>query len=408
MNCAEIRSILPDYLDEELEEILVMEVEEHLAACAVCRENVRQLRATIEAVRSSPKQRAPAGLAEAVARQIRTETGPVAPPVTTPQLARGFQPIRMVRTLAAAAVLALALGLGAHVYNVLFEEEEKVDELTTTAPTDDLAEKRKETDTTPERPEREDMIERVKKGAGRDVLSERHTQEKNAFGFRARAKGAPAGREEAGQEMPALAEPSPAPRPSPEESKRAKAPGKVADTEMEALDAAANAAKDAGPAAALEPPKAPQPSPPFVQGQEAQVDQARPTEPPRNEIWIQCADPATEVKLAFKMLATEVADEFPSVEPARTRTAKAKAPEDEGLILTGRTTPKKWNAFLVRLKKDKSLQWRQARLAEPEERQGLEAPAQKKPPSQAPRLIRFRLHFLPRKQTPTNNGEPKP
>jgi len=410
MNCAEIRSILPDYFDEELEEILVMEVEEHLASCQGCRENVGQLRTMIEAIRSAPKQRAPTGLAEAVARQIRTETGPVAPPVTTPRLAAGFQPMRMVRALAAAAVLALALGLGAHVYNVLFEEEAAVDELTTTAPTDDLAKKREKADAALDLAEADTMIERPEESPGREAPSELWPDaEPDVFDHAAELEAPSAEREQTGEAMPSASPPAAAKWP--QEFKRAKPPRAQVEAEIRTGEPApAAVAKGARRPETVESASAAQSAPPLARKAEAGVSQARPAERPRNEIWIRCADPAIEVKLTSKMLATEAADKFPSVKPVPTRSAKAKAPEgrDEGFVLTGLTTPRKWDAFLVRLKKDKSLQWRRALLGKAEPRAEVQTRTQQEPaPDDAQRLVRFRLYFLRLKKTPVNANNAK-
>jgi len=52
MSCQEIREQLNDYVDGELATDVEHRVEEHLAACAGCREDVRQLRSLLEAAGS--------------------------------------------------------------------------------------------------------------------------------------------------------------------------------------------------------------------------------------------------------------------------------------------------------------------------------------------------------------------
>ena len=60
-DCDEVRDISSDYIDGELDERRAGKVKSHLDGCAPCQAFIRTLRATVNLLRSTPKQQAPEG-----------------------------------------------------------------------------------------------------------------------------------------------------------------------------------------------------------------------------------------------------------------------------------------------------------------------------------------------------------
>jgi anti-sigma factor RsiW len=60
MTCAEVIELLDDYADGELSEARFQEVELHLAGCAACRDEERQLRAVLAHAAALPREASPA------------------------------------------------------------------------------------------------------------------------------------------------------------------------------------------------------------------------------------------------------------------------------------------------------------------------------------------------------------
>jgi len=68
MSCARVEELLSDHLEGALDPLLTREVDEHLRACAACRELREALSEVVEALRSAPAVEPAAGLAARVAR----------------------------------------------------------------------------------------------------------------------------------------------------------------------------------------------------------------------------------------------------------------------------------------------------------------------------------------------------
>ncbi len=111
MNCDEIESRFGELLDGELPDELRSAVERHLHDCLACRDEYESLRSMVAALGRSPDAEPPAGLWAAIEERLdqtpsRSDASSKPAPRQTwiHQLAR--------RPLAAAAVVALALGVG--------------------------------------------------------------------------------------------------------------------------------------------------------------------------------------------------------------------------------------------------------------------------------------------------------
>jgi anti-sigma factor RsiW len=108
MSCRNVVSRLNAYLDGELSGRDRERVEQHLGECGRCREALERLRAVADALAQLPTPPAVReGFANRVLARVRLRAEPQ--PVVV-QLWRSFSPARRV---AAAAVLALGIGLGA-------------------------------------------------------------------------------------------------------------------------------------------------------------------------------------------------------------------------------------------------------------------------------------------------------
>jgi len=67
MNCAEFESILADYIDESLSSAEVAAVEEHAAACSVCREFMNEVRGGLSVLKRAEEVEPPAVLITRIA-----------------------------------------------------------------------------------------------------------------------------------------------------------------------------------------------------------------------------------------------------------------------------------------------------------------------------------------------------
>ena len=77
MNCAQSRSLLHGYLDQELDLASAMAIDRHLAACAACKTAFEQESALRSAVRQNARYHlAPAGLAARILAQIEPPPSP--------------------------------------------------------------------------------------------------------------------------------------------------------------------------------------------------------------------------------------------------------------------------------------------------------------------------------------------
>ena len=72
-DCQHVRDLSSDYIDGELDEVMVEKVGSHLGWCAPCNAFVNTLRATVELLRASPKRRAPDSLRDRLRETLRNE-----------------------------------------------------------------------------------------------------------------------------------------------------------------------------------------------------------------------------------------------------------------------------------------------------------------------------------------------
>jgi anti-sigma factor RsiW len=104
MTCEEVRTRLDEYVDGDLGEAAFQEIELHLAGCAECRGQERELRALIAHASALPREILPArDLWPEVAARVRGAEG--ARVVLRPSVARWMRPT----ALAAAAAVAIAV-----------------------------------------------------------------------------------------------------------------------------------------------------------------------------------------------------------------------------------------------------------------------------------------------------------
>ena len=106
MKCSESQIYLSAYLDGELEGKLLERFEYHLAHCGDCRQELRELKVALQALRQLPPTPAAAGFPERVAERLDGNSIPVA------DLVRGFPRWITGRAVAAAAVLLLVFSVG--------------------------------------------------------------------------------------------------------------------------------------------------------------------------------------------------------------------------------------------------------------------------------------------------------
>ena len=69
--CAEIRDLLSEFLDNDLTESDLDEVEKHLSECEPCAAFMDTLKATIELLRASVRNDAPPGFRDRVREQLQ-------------------------------------------------------------------------------------------------------------------------------------------------------------------------------------------------------------------------------------------------------------------------------------------------------------------------------------------------
>ncbi len=99
MNCKQACEQLSEYIDGELDEQSKRTLEGHLAGCEACRDELEGLRRTVAAVKSLPTVPAPEELSSRILASIpaRAKVRPLR--------------LRMLRALAAAAIVVLAFGI---------------------------------------------------------------------------------------------------------------------------------------------------------------------------------------------------------------------------------------------------------------------------------------------------------
>ncbi len=71
--CEEARNHSSDYIDGELDPVLEQKVRAHISICPLCEAFFRTLRETIAALRAMPTQTVPAGFADRVKNNLRSE-----------------------------------------------------------------------------------------------------------------------------------------------------------------------------------------------------------------------------------------------------------------------------------------------------------------------------------------------
>ena len=72
-DCAETRAAASDFVDGELDGGAASAISRHLAKCPLCAAFVRTLRATVEALRRTPRVEPPAGFADRLALRLAQE-----------------------------------------------------------------------------------------------------------------------------------------------------------------------------------------------------------------------------------------------------------------------------------------------------------------------------------------------
>ena len=109
MNCAEIQKYLSDFLDESLDNERARAIEDHLAACSRCSEEMANLAECRRLVSGLPAIELPLGFTNRVMTRVREAANP-------PSLwERLFLPIRIKIPLQATAVVLIAV-LAAYIY----------------------------------------------------------------------------------------------------------------------------------------------------------------------------------------------------------------------------------------------------------------------------------------------------
>lgn len=108
MNHSEVRALLGDYLEGDLELAELARVEAHLPDCRSCSEELRELRATISLLRGLPEQEPPPDLVEAVMARLAAGEGRA--PIALRAFRRMAEP-RFLPLAAAVAGLAFFAGL---------------------------------------------------------------------------------------------------------------------------------------------------------------------------------------------------------------------------------------------------------------------------------------------------------
>ena len=109
MNCEEVQKYLADFLDKSLDIERTQEIEDHLAACSLCSEEVASLAECHRLVSGLPVVEPPVGFTTRVMAEVREAAHP-------PSLwERLFLPLRIKIPLQATAVVLIAV-LAAYIY----------------------------------------------------------------------------------------------------------------------------------------------------------------------------------------------------------------------------------------------------------------------------------------------------
>ena len=69
--CEEVRSLSSDYLDGDLEPLLMQKIREHISGCELCVAFVNTLAATVGLLRAAPARKAPSGFKERVRQSAK-------------------------------------------------------------------------------------------------------------------------------------------------------------------------------------------------------------------------------------------------------------------------------------------------------------------------------------------------
>ena len=101
MNCGQVRRLLPPSLDEELSGRVREQVTSHLASCPTCRAELEALKADMGLLEQVSAPEGSPFLVTRVMAEIRSRERPAA---------QGFG--QLVRSLAAALVVAVSIGVG--------------------------------------------------------------------------------------------------------------------------------------------------------------------------------------------------------------------------------------------------------------------------------------------------------
>src|SRR5262245_22160014 len=109
MNCAEVQKYLSDFLDKSLDSDRARAIEDHLAACSRCSEEMASLAECRRLVSGLPAVELPLGFTNRVMARVRQAANP---PILRERL---FLPLRIKIPLQATAVVLIA-GLAAYIY----------------------------------------------------------------------------------------------------------------------------------------------------------------------------------------------------------------------------------------------------------------------------------------------------
>lgn len=108
-----IQELLSSYLDDDLSAEERQRVDEHLASCEACREELALLRLTVDALRDMPVLEAPGGFADAVMDRIEMDGRPAAAPAAGGEvvpLRRRTPKVLLFAPVALAAAACLVVG----------------------------------------------------------------------------------------------------------------------------------------------------------------------------------------------------------------------------------------------------------------------------------------------------------
>ena len=70
-DCAEVRELSSEYIDEELDQASTSRLRRHLEMCGPCNSFVNTLRATVRLLRSTPKREAPDDFRQRVRERLK-------------------------------------------------------------------------------------------------------------------------------------------------------------------------------------------------------------------------------------------------------------------------------------------------------------------------------------------------